>query len=105
MQCLRFTTLDKSQAADLIQIYLQDYFANFGQLTTALTSDLKGYFKTLSEGDENELDLTLLEKCLNDSSNPYWYRVVAQTAVPDFNAIHQRTLRWFELMIRSQEIQ
>lgn len=105
VQCLRFTTLDKSQAADLIQIYLQDYFANFGQLTTALTSDLKGYFKTLSEGDENELDLTLLEKCLNDSSNPYWYRVVAQTAVPDFNAIHQRTLRWFELMIRSQEIQ
>lgn len=105
VQSLRFKALEKAQAAHLIQIYLQDYFANFCQLTTALTHDLKGYFKILAESNENELDFGPLETRLNDSGNPYWHRVVAQTAIPDFNAIHQRTIKWFSLMMQSQEIQ
>lgn len=99
---LQFIPLAKQEAERVIQCYLQDYFANFSQLTTALTHSLQDYFKELPKiqegGERDRLLQTKLESI-------YWNRVAQQSPITDFENIHQRTVTWFEEMMKSQEIQ
>lgn len=101
-KCLTFKPVAKEVAEQLIQRYLQDYFANFSQLTTALTSHLADFFKAKLNDKVDICDK--LEELLNKENSPYWQRVALQTETLDFSEMQQRTLAWFEEMVKSQEI-
>lgn len=99
VKCLTFDRLEQATAEQLIQTYLTDYFANFYQLTTALTDKLSDCVDKKTK----LLDQTKLENQLTDSKSVYWQRVISQTKPLNFEEIYQRTLSWFELMINAEQ--
>lgn len=109
VKALRFKAITSEQAEQMISRYLQDYFANFCCLTTALPEKLTGFFKDLEKQGEEELTSLAekLEKLIepNDNERPDIYLGRIPFEEFDLHDIQQRTKAWFELMMKSQEIE
>ncbi|WP_373819651.1 exodeoxyribonuclease V subunit gamma [Glaesserella sp.] len=93
-----FNDISRDEAQQQLSIYLQDYLTGYRVATWAITDDLESYFQKLNEETSwQELCRTAIES----SKDIYLQRVLTQTRELSVDDIHQRTLRWFEKMMKT----
>lgn len=96
-----FKAITAEEREAQIQCYLNDYLAGYTQLYYAISDAPSDYLKGLK--DEQDIEhychSALMKMQDNDYfDNAYLKRVLQQTAVIDYQKIHQTTLDWFEKM-------
>ena len=94
---LTFSEIEQETACRLLTNYVQDYLASFHELKWAITQGIGDYLQQTEETYGEEVCLN----ALHAQKDIYIERILAQTARLDFEQLHQRTLAWFELMMKS----
>lgn len=89
---LNFAAIAKSAAEAQLACYLNAYLDSFTRSHWAITEKL-----------DEAIQVDKVSKVLNESDNIYLQRVLAQTYEPNLTEIHQRTLAWFELMLKTTQ--
>lgn len=104
LACFTFNTIEVSQAKEILEIYIKAFLKNKSTLTIAVTQDLENYFKKMPQENIAEYcyqSLSKLSEGLNDEAS-YLKRILTQSSLIDYQAIHQNTLDWFALMQESK---
>ena len=104
LTCFTFNTIEVSQAKEILEIYIKAFLKNKSTLTIAVTQDLENYFKKMPQENIAEYcyqSLSKLSEGLNDEAS-YLKRILTQSSLIDYQAIHQNTLDWFALMQESK---
>lgn len=100
VETFTFSEISVEKAEKQLNIYLEDYLKSFRYFIWAVSNDLDNYFKHIPPENVSEY---CHEKINALAEDPYFdagylSRILQQSGQTDYSAVHDTTLRWFELM-------